>query len=264
MPDFIDNTIEYIINNPKDFVNICFWMITAFLAIITYRNAKKTLFNPIRSEMVKYQMKVITEFIDNHTSKGQDFDNSVDYSNLLKITYETDYLFYFLTNELEFGNHQFDPIHNERLNYCRENMGGLFELNTERSHLKFQLVSGDFDSAKQYVQTGFIKEKEAIHVNLGLQRLYLTKRFYTFYTDLLNLKSNPFIPKKIKNIIDELISNILRNLGMLHEVLSDHISKQTDAKYQTIYSQFTANKINHHEDLEKLYIEIARFFKVNI
>lgn len=264
MPDFIDNTIEYIVNNPKDFVNICFWMITAFLAIITYRNAKKTLFNPIRSEMVKYQMKVITEFIDDHTSKGQDFDYSIDYHNLLKINYETDYLFSFLTDEYEFGNHQFDAFDNDRLNFCKENMGGLFELNAEGSQLKFQLVSGDFDSAKQYIQTSFIKDKEALHVNLGLQRLYLTKRFHTFYTDLLNLKSNPFIPKKIKNNIDDIISNILRNLVILQHLLSDHISKQTDAKYQTIYAQFTTGKNDHRDDLERLRVEIAKFFKVNI
>ena len=71
--------IGYLQNNPKDFINILFWIFTACLALVTYKNAKKTLFNPIRSEMVKYQMKIITEFIDGYTSKGFDFESSINY-----------------------------------------------------------------------------------------------------------------------------------------------------------------------------------------
>lgn len=260
----MNNLINYILNDTKDFVNICFWVITSVLAIITYWNAKKTLFNPIRSEMVKYQMKVITEFIDNHTAKGQDFDNSVDYTNLLKITYETDYLFSFLTDEYRFGNHQFDEVDNKRAKYCEENLGGLLEMYAEGRQLRFQLVTGDFDLAKQYIQTKLIKEKESTHASLVLQRLYLTKKFYTFYTDLLNLKSNPFVPNKIKNRIEYVVSNILKNLVTLHDLLSQHISQQTDSKYQIIYSQFVARKIDHHNDLESLRAEITKYFKVDM
>ena len=83
--NFTERIIDYISANPKDFINICFWIFTATLAYTTYKNAKRTLFNPIRSEMVKYQMKVITEFIDNHTSKGFNFDNAIDYSKPFEI-----------------------------------------------------------------------------------------------------------------------------------------------------------------------------------
>lgn len=105
MYQFIDNIVTYISTNTKDFVNICFWLFTCVIAFLTFKNARKTLFNPICSEMVKYQMKVITEFIDKHTAKGYDFDTSIDYSNLLKLNFETDYLFDILTNEGKFENH---------------------------------------------------------------------------------------------------------------------------------------------------------------
>lgn len=260
MLDFIKNLIDYIKNNPKDFVNICFWMLTAFLAIITYLNAKKTLFNPIRSEMVKYQMKVITDFIDNHTSRGQTFDNSIDYSNLLKLNYETDYLYSILTNENEFNNNQFDEDDSEMLKYCSLNLGGLFEVSLSGDKLSLELVSGDFDTAKQYVQTKFIKEKELQNNELTLQRFYITNKFHSFYSDLLNLKLNPFIPGKIK---DSIIVNIYRNVIILHELLSFHISQQTDSRYQLIYSQFIERKIDHQNDLDVLRKNISTYFKVN-
>jgi hypothetical protein len=199
MRDLINNVLEYIQSNPKDFINICFWVLTGFLAIITYINAKKTLFNPIRSEMVKYQMKIITDFVDNHTAKGQNFDNSIDYSNLLKINYETDYLLSILNDEILLGDRHLDEIDNERLNYCIQNLSGLFEIRVKDNQLKLELVYGDFETTRQYVQTKFIKDKEANNSELYLQRLFLTNKFYSFYTDPAKPKVEPFYPGKNKN-----------------------------------------------------------------
>lgn len=264
MHDDISSLSEFVTGNPKDFANICFWIVTLILATVTYRNAKKTLFNPIRSEMVKYQMKVITEFIDNHTSKGQNFDNSIDYSNLLKLNYETDYLFSILTDENEFNSHNFDENENYMSEFCTRNLGGLFEISLSGEKLNLELVSGDFNTAKLYVQTRVIKDKELDNGELTLQRFYLTNKFYTFYADLLNLKSNPFIPQKIKDSIDCILRNIYSNVIILHELLSFHISKQTEARYQLIYSQFTERKIDHQKDLDILRKSISLYFKVNI
>jgi hypothetical protein len=160
MPASTDSLINYMTSNPKDFVNICFWIITAFLALGAYYNAKKTLFNPIRSEMVKYQMRIITDFIDNHTSKGKNFENSADYSNLLKLTYDTDYLFYNLTDKEQFNTHLFDENDSQISNFCSSNLAGLFEIHPDGNIVTLELVSGNFDIAKQYVQTKFIKDKE--------------------------------------------------------------------------------------------------------
>lgn len=153
MCEFTDNILTCISTNTRDFINICFWIVTGVIAFLTYKNAKKTLFNPIRGEMVKYQMKVITEFIDKHTSKGYDFDTSIDYSNLLKLNFETDYLFDTLTNEFKFENHSFDETDSDRLRYCQENLGGLFEIRLDNEKLNLEAVYGDFDTTKQYIQT---------------------------------------------------------------------------------------------------------------
>jgi len=247
----------------KDLINLCFWSFTGVIAFLTYKNAKKTLFNPIRSEMVKYQMKVITDFIDKHTSKGYDFDTSIDYSNLLKLNYETDYLLDILTNALKFENHSFDEIDDERLSFCKENLGGLFEIRLDHEKLDLEAIYGDFETTRQYVQTKYIKEKEILYKHLFLQRFYLTKRFYDFYTDLINLKTNPFIPEIMKHEIDNIIKNIYFNIGELFKLLTKHISEQTQTNYQAVYSQFIKVKKDHKPDLEKLRSIISSYFKVN-
>jgi hypothetical protein len=235
----------------------------AVIASLTYKNAKKTLFNPIRSEMVKYQMKIITDFIDKHTSKGYNFDTSIDYSNLLKLNYETDYLFEILRHETNQENKLSNDLDKQRLQFCKKNLGGLFEIRLKKDELNLEPVSGDFDTTKQYIQTRQIIDKEELFKHLYLQRFYLTKRFYNLYTDLINLETNPFIPKEIKTQVSIIIKNIHINIGELYKLLTKHIKEQTDTTYPTIYSEFSENKIDHKKDLNKLRLSITNYFKVN-
>jgi hypothetical protein len=264
MDNIICNLITYITYNTKDFANICFLVLTSILAVKTYINAKKTLFNPIRSEMVKYQMKVITDFIDNHTSKGLNLDFSIDYFSLIKINLEADYLLNIYTNEYLFENHTFDDVDTNRLIYCTENLAGLFEvIKKEDIHYFETTVIGDFEITKQYIQTTMIKSKEEANPDLDLQRLYFTKKFYSIYSDLLNLKTNPFIPKEIKVDVENILNNITRNLIALYNVLSNHIAEQKDTSYYQILDKFNERKISHQTDLEKLRKGITEYFKVN-
>lgn len=254
---------DYINNNPKDFANICFWIVTVLIALSTYINAKKTLFNPIRSEMVKYQMKVITDFINNHTTKGFTLENSIDYSNLIKLNWDVDYLFHISNNESRFSEDDFDEVDKERIQYCRGNLDGLFEVSTIDKKLILEPYQGDFDTIKQYVQTKFIKEKERNTQRLVLQRFYLSKKFYSIYTDLINLQTNPFVPQEIKSDAKFIISNIYKNIQILYELLSKHILEQKDITYQEIYSEFDKKRIDHQKDFERLHNSISAYFKVN-
>jgi len=213
--------------------------------------------------MVKYQMKTLTEFIDNHTSKGFTFDNAIDYSNLIKLNYETDYLFDLFTNEINFENYQFDELDQVRVGFCKENLGGLFEASEKDRILYLELVYGDFQIASQYVRTRYIKEKEANNSNLVLQRFFVTKKFYDFFTDLKNLETNPFVPKIIKKSVTKIITNIYTNIKVLFEIMSVHIAAQTESTYQNVYSEFSNKRIDHQKDIDDLRNQISIYFKVN-
>lgn len=263
MIEVLCNVADIGLNNIKDVINISFWVFTIIVAWKTYRNAKKTLFNPIRGEMIKYQLKLITDFIDSHTSPRQDFDTSIDYSNLLMLNYETDYLLDKLKNQTNWETGAMDEMDRSKLQYCKENLGGLFEISRESDRIILQPVAGDFDTVIPYLQTTFIKEKEEEHKKLHLQRFYFTKRFFSFYNDLRNLNDNPFVPDYIKIHTLALTDSIYENVGQLYALLSKHIGEQTDTSYQNIYSQFEKVKINHEADLDSLKKAIAAYFRVN-
>jgi hypothetical protein len=250
------------ISNLKDTINIIFWIIASIATIMSYFIAKKTLFNPVRSETVKYQFKLISAFFEKHASGSLTIDNAIDYSNILRMHYETDYILSIL-KDLD-NKLPLDEEDQERQNFCNENLGGLFEIYQIKEKITLELVTGDFTTTRQYLNTEFIKKKEEEYDHLFAQRLYLTKTFHAFYTDLINLRFNPFIPVKIKNSIQNLIPKIYRNLMILTEILSTHIVNQTESKYQQIYSQFMENKLNHDADLESLKNEISNYFKVDM
>ena len=257
--------IDYFNKSPKDFLNICFWIFTAILAFMTYKNAKKTLFNPVRSEMVKYQVKVITEFIDKHTSKGFDFETSINYRLLLKLNFDVDYLLYLYSEQHIYESHEFTSDDDAILKFCKENVAGLFEARQgDDKKISFDtMTTGDFDSIKQYVNIKLIKTKESENSALKLQRIFFTKQFYEFYNDLVNLESNPFVPEEIKKYVSIVIENIKKNFRILYDILARYIVEQNPGKYQEALNEFYEKKISHDGDLKNLRNQITIFFKVN-
>ncbi len=140
----------------------------------------------------------------------------------------------------------------------------LFEIaKKDDIHYFEHTIIGDFDIIKQYVQTRYIKAKEANHKELPLQRLYFSKKFYSLYSDLLNLQTNPFIPKEIKVHIKNTIDNIEKNLHSLYISLSIYMTKEKAESYREILTHFEPQKIDHQKDLEKFRNVITEYFKVN-
>lgn len=250
--------------NLKDYVNIAFWIVTGILAICTYLNAKKTLFNPVRSEMVKYQMKLITDFIDKHTAKNYDFDTTIDYSNILKLTIDAEYIFHIYGNETIFDNHIFDEVDKDRLKYCKANLAGLFEIKTDGGKIIMEQVTGDYDMTRHYLRTKYVREKETKYKSLTIQRIYLSEKFLIFYTDLINLETNPFVPEVIKTAISAIKKSISTNIMELYKVLSDYQSEQVESQnYQDIFTAFLNTKIDHSPEFMNLRIVLTKYFKVN-
>lgn len=255
---------EITLNDVKEIINIFFWCFTAILAYKTYKNAKKTLFNPIRGEMVKYQMKVITEFIDNHTSTGLDFNITVDYPKLIIINYQAEYLLEIFKDEHRFENHEFNEDDKVAIDNCKENLAGLFEVLKIGDIYNFEPCTiTNFENAKQYVSSQKVQKKENENIDLVIQRFYVTKKFQRIYTELLNLRSNPFIPEEIKIQVNIIIENIFKNLHLLYEIRLEYVINDKKGTYQDIYSEFLLRKTDHAEDIKSLHKKITKYFKVN-
>lgn len=244
----------------KDFLNVLFWIFTGFIAYYTFKNAKKTLFNPVRSEMVKYQLKNITDFIDKHTAKGYTFDAAIDYYHILKLNIECNYILRIITNEQIYDNHVFSETDENILKFCKENIVAVFYIKMENNTKIFEVLNANFDTVKSFYSYSLQDLKDD---NSFIGVVYLTKRSYDFYTDLINLETNPFIPNQIKLEIKNTVKNINQNFIKIEKVLSENLSSSNELNYKPIYDQFEIDKLYHSDDLQNLRESISTYFKVD-
>lgn len=247
----------------KNWINIFFWIFTAIFGWLTYKNAKKSLFNPIRTEMVKDQLKSITDFNKKYYTNGKSIDTIIDYINLLKINIDMDYVLHILNNEDKFNN--FNPSGDDEkiIEYCKNKLAATLEINEQNRNLTLELSEGNFDIMLDYARTGIYQNKEKKYEYLLLRRFYLTKDFLEYYTDLTALSKNPFVNDKIKDEILILIKNIHKNVSILYKICGEQIYKQTPNNYYNLYNEFLKQKINHQLDLDNINIQISIYFKVN-
>lgn len=255
---------EFFMENFKDIANVIFWLFTGILAFLTYNNAKKTLFNPIRSETVKYQMKIITEFIDKHAKDINSMDIGIDYSSMIKLNFDTNYILKILNNEIMFNSTSDYEDQEHILNYCKEVLGGAFEIrDDENEKIMIEKTIGDFDHVKKYIQTELVKTKEEEFSHIQPQRLYLSKKFISFYDDLNSLINDPFLPIELKSNLEPFLVNININLGEIHKLLYKYLNPTEEIKYQIVYNEFYSLKKDHKIDIKLFRESITEFFKVN-
>jgi len=70
----------------KDFATIAFYAIGAAVAILTYHRAKATVLQPKRTEVIKIQTQILTDFLSSFNSDGHNLDSSLDYIAVHQVT----------------------------------------------------------------------------------------------------------------------------------------------------------------------------------
>ncbi len=226
---FLKNNVDTI----KDMVNIVFWIVTSFVAVFTYKNAKKTLFNPIKTEVTKEQLRLLTNFINKYSVNGLGVDTLIDYMNIIKITIDMYYL-----NEFNKDEENSDKIDLERIQYCKEKLGGLIEVTLDNNKRKMQFNDGNYETTRKYLNTNIIKSKEKENIELLLQRVYFTSNFQSFHNDLYILRNNPFIPNEIKSKLNLINDQIIVNLQILYELLEKKLENNEELNYYNIWLEY--------------------------
>lgn len=242
----------------KDGILTLLAILSLLLAFFTYKNAKKSLFNPIRGELVKYQLKLITSFYDNHLSI-KNVNEEIDYLNIIKLSTYCEYI-------LSTGEDLTKS--NELLGFrafCEENTAGVLEISKDRITQVYheQLVIGDFFTLEKYVKSKTILQKQASHPELFIQRLYVTKKYLEFDNSTLSLTNSPFIHKDLKKSIDQLRKDIRSNCRNIFEILLNFQVLDEQKDLGDIYALFLDRRIAHEKPLEGFHNMIVRDFKVN-
>jgi hypothetical protein len=245
----------------KDFVNILFFVIMGILGILSYRQAKKTIFTPLKTETFKLQLKIfedILSFFEKH--KKTKFIDSLDYRKILSLNFSI------LMN-----------------NYAETYLN----LEIDKVELKKRLEQAPFSNMAFKHIDKFKEDDDQIQLDISFpnincaeadeKRLEWSKVEYVAIRYTVNFNDNmkhlnrfiisPIIPSKIKLLIRNFEVKSFQNLHIMAEVLTE-ASRDLPQKYPTAESLSKAddawiwNKyIGKSNKLEKIADSI--FDKIN-
>ncbi|MBR4333329.1 MAG: hypothetical protein IKP72_11685 [Clostridia bacterium] len=204
---------EWIVSNLaniKDIFWIVFTLVTTVVAVLTYRRAKSTLLQPLRSEVIKRQTDNLVSLLDFLDSKDKNINVVIDY---IGIIYCNIYMF---TEACGFFTEVRDMSDEEFQNNMKNQIAGMIKIKQKDSLMSFD-IPGPFDfqpkqteeEKKQIQHERRILYKNGIFDN---EYLLLTKEYRDFIVKLESFISNPFTPTKIIKVLEELKKDIYYNI----------------------------------------------------
>ncbi len=81
MIDYIKGNISWL----KDVFTLFFVGTGTVVAILTYRRARATILQPIRTEVIKKQTELLSKLLHTLSNNNQSFEVGLDYVNLVQI-----------------------------------------------------------------------------------------------------------------------------------------------------------------------------------
>lgn len=268
---YTNNGDSSIVEDIKNFFNIIFFLVIGIIAILSYLQARKTLFSPIKTEIFKIQMeefKSVLAFFNKRSSS--DFDTEFGFDEILNI------------NAIEMQQAYINTFFEDKVKPTDEFLEKL------RSSSYGMIVS------KEYAEENFIEikagnesdlvksEDKAISdpaIKLAKWQEYkkgsvvFTKKFHEKMEELEKIAASPLLPKELTDLIYEFTSVINGNLGQVGEAITKS-SQLMPVKYPTpeaimkfnpgwIWNAFNDDRKNTEKSSAKILKYINEHLKIN-
>lgn len=262
MTEFIKENISWI----KDILTLIFAGILTIIGILTYKRARATILQPIRTEVIKKQSELLSRLLEFLRGKNQHIESEIDYINLVQLN--------IFMNLKEYGyifkdqRQLFQKFENEIIGWIPCGKSPILE-DVE--------IIGTFD----------VNEKEADNFNIGkrkyeklkngeieIEKIYQTKSHEIFITQLTDIAHNPFMPLSIRKTLDEFMLSIHFNLTFILKIeLESFILKFSNEFLKSgvapkfnplgVYNEFNHKRKHHHKSLANLKEEIRKYLMID-
>ncbi len=261
---YIENNISWI----KDIFTLILVATATIISILAYRRARATVLQPIRNEVIKKQSLILSEvlaFLPKTT-----FDKSLDYVGVASVNAYLalrDYGFVF--------RDQKEILDKVDRTIC----GWLFC--GEGDVIKDVEVIGMFaedkekeESIKEAHELGKERFENAKKGIITIDKIYLTQEHEKYLKQLSEYAENPFLPRKIQEILEKLISDVQINLKLhlkntltrfVKDFCQSYFSKESYPKISPlgVYNEFNHNRIHHGVELNNLKTEVRNYLKID-
>ena len=252
----------------KDILWIIFTLAATLIAILTYRRARYTLLQPLRSEVVKRQTEMLMKLLEFIAGRKGEIYFKIDYMGIIACNA------YKLLELTDF--HLEDDISKK----IEENIGGQIVLTKSGYPKTFCAPTDPFYEEGSNVED-FCKYKELLISEIeegkglaNLENLYLTKQNVLTVSTIEKYRDSPLMPKKIQDQLSQLLGDISNNIrGPLFKELESFISTAVKTNssehdplsihYQAIYNGYLRHSKSHTELVEQLAASIRSYLQVD-
>lgn len=261
--------IEYIKENIswlKDLFTLLFVGTGTIVAILTYRRARATVLQPIRTEVIKKQSELLSKLLQTLNDNNQSFEIGLDYVNIVQINIMMtlrDYGFIFNDHKEIFEKIKEDVVgwtHCGRTNILKdvEIIGAFTEPIEEKNKREYELEK--FNNLKSGV--------------IDIDKIYLSKKHSEFVKLISDFRDDPFMPNSIQHTIYEFFNDVNDNLvlilkgeieGFIITFSKVYFEKGIAPQFDPIgvYNSYNHNRIHHMQTFNKLKSEIRKYLRID-
>ena len=230
----------------KNIVYILFLIITAFVAILTYTKARKTILQPLKAETAKKQFELLTQLLNDLGANASiDLLSNFDYRNIVKIN-----VFYHLE---DMNLYHINEVMNKEINIKMSKRCIFFQDSIQPGHMQSIPI---FDKQNNDNKIDYRKDlnAKAFEGNVSIALLYFTNTCTSFLNKLSTYSQNPFLPNDIVETIKLLNSEFSANLRIIKQEIEDFIkiyakkiktNESTKFNIDGLYNKIN-HKLNHH------------------
>lgn len=216
------------IEQSKDVAQVFFWITLGTISILTYLRAKKTILQPIRTEIFKVQLEEMRTILSLFVGKGE-----------IELRQEFGLEKLFRANTLmmydEYASTFFDfKVNREERLYSHKECP--CSLVTEEGMMKY------FELADDHLQTdnsnSSEKEKDprvraALWANYTQYNICIPKEYSEQEKKIQNLLENPLLPSECVKLLNEYTETIHKNINLTRKILTEAAKEMPD-KYPSL------------------------------
>lgn len=211
----------------RDTFGAIFYITAAVVSILTFIQAKKTVFQPLKIEVFKEQIKILSIALSLFTGKSEvDLRTDFGFDNLLHVNivrmYD-DYAKLFFDAEIDKNQRPYSK------NVCRQSV---ILLDYMEKH--FSLAD---DYKEPYVEQKKVnpdpRTKAAIWDKYCFGEIHIPNKFLDKKDEFKIIMDSPLLPQKLVELMEAYLSVIEKNITQISVILTE-VSQQMPEKYPSV------------------------------
>jgi hypothetical protein len=205
----------------RDVAQLLFFTVVSVITVLTYSKAKRTLLQPIRTEVFKEQLKLFSDILRSFTGKGEsELKKDFAFQKVLFVNISAlydDYEALFFNTEIGEDRRPYNTHECPRNHVVQKNIEWV------------ELVK-DHSLKKSDSRT-----KAAVWGNYRYGLIRIPKEFLAKEEELRRIMGSPLLPQRVVNLLNDYLTLAHANVNHVAEVLSE-CAQEMPLKYLSLDS----------------------------